>query len=98
MNTGPVAGEEEPDECQRIRSFRRTGCRTHNASAGAGLQNPFRAESLEVAPPDGRRLAMRPVPTRNDDLDARAPRRRQRAPRQAAVSPGLVCAVRIRVA
>src|SRR5881409_3664992 len=38
------------------------------------------------------------LPTPDDRLDARAPRRRQRTPRQAAVPPRLVRAVRVRVA
>src|SRR6266581_911780 len=97
-NTVRVAGEDEPTECKWIRPFRRARRRSHQTVARAHFQNPVRANALEVAPRPSRRLAVRPMPTPDDGLDARPPRCRQRAARKAAVSAGFICAVFVRIA
>src|SRR2546428_14031645 len=86
-----VAGEDEPTECKWIRSFRRATRRSQQTDARAHLQDPGRANSLEVAPRPSRRLAVRPMPTLADGLAARPPRCRPRAARETAVSPRFPC-------
>lgn len=80
--TGRVATKEDSDEREWSRSL---DCREHRPRRTLGLVNPqdtLRAKSLEDASPDGGRVALRPVPPSYDRLDARAPRRSQRAPGQ----------------
>lgn len=95
--TGRGATKEDSDEREWSRSL---GCRRHRPGRTFGLVHPqgaVRAKPLEDASPDGGRVALRSVPPFDDRLDARAPRRGQRSPRQTCLPARRICRVLIGV-